>query len=292
MEGKSEIGPGNSTTLLKDLLLLQFQDRHLFLLFRLKGNATLTDKYSDPFTANVFPQRFALKTFNTDRAGFFSKHMAWFLFLGLILANPVWANSPSLVNLDVAAKGRYVTLDARLVNGLNGKVQEAIESGMPITFTYSIELREKGAMWGDRLVRASEVTHTVQYDSLKKVYRFSEEGNNVQRKVITHKKESYQKLMETLSQIPIAPIYRLDPDNTYYVRVRANLKADELRFPSNYLFFFVPFNDFKTSWAQSSPIAIDTVPTSVDEALNATPNEGEEEGNPEVLKHVIRSFNK
>ena len=188
--------------------------------------------------------------------------------------------------------GRYVTLDARLINGLNGKVREAIDSGVPITFTYTIELRKKGAVWGDRLVRSSKVAHTVQYDSLKKVYRFSAEGGHVERKVITHKKESYKELMETLSQVPIAPVYRLDPEELYYVRVRADLKSDELKFPSNYLFFFVPFNDFKTSWAQSSPIAIDTESTPVNEAMQAKPQEDEEDGNSEVLKHVIRSFNK
>jgi len=217
--------------------------------------------------------------------------VGWLLFAGLALANPAWADSPSLVGLDVGTGGRYVTLDARLVNGLNDKVREAIESGMPITFTYTIELREKGVLWGDRLVRANQVKHTVQYDSLKKIYRFSEEGNNVQRKVITHKKENYQELMETLSKVPIAPVYRLDPESSYYVRVRADLKAEESSFPSNYLFFFVPFNEFKTSWAQSSPLVIATESASAGQA-SAEPQEGEEEGNPEVLKHVIRSFNK
>jgi len=211
-----------------------------------------------------------------------------------VFAAPAWSETaPALVDLKVKTGGRYVTVDARLENGLNNKVQEAIASGMPITFAYRIELRKEGALWGDKLVRVSEVAHTVQYDSLKKVYRFSAQGDVEERKVITHKKESYQELMETLSAVPIVPVYSLDPKASYYVRIRADLKTDEKLSPSpGSLLFFVPFNDFKTSWTESPAIALDTAAASGNEGLAAKSDEGEDEGNPEVLKHVIRSFNK
>ncbi len=221
--------------------------------------------------------------------------VAGIVFFALaFFAAPAWSETaPALVDLKVKTEGRYVTLDARLENGLNNKIQEAIASGMPITFAYTIELRKQGALWGNKLVRASEVSHTVQYDSLKKVYRFTAKGDVDERKVITHKKESYQELMETLSAVPIVPVYSLDPEESYYVRIRADLKMDEKLTPSpGSLLFFVPFNDFKTSWTESPTIALDTAAATGNEGITAKSDEGEDEGNPEVLKHVIRSFNK
>jgi uncharacterized protein DUF4390 len=205
------------------------------------------------------------------------------------LVSVAGAASPSLVNVGVSTQGNYVTMDAILTDGIEGKILEAIESGVPMTVTFKIELRKQVSLWNDTLVRANEVSHTVQFDSLKKAYRFSEVGKNVKRKIITRKKDRYQKLMATLSNIPIAPIYQLDPKEKYYVQVKADLEMDRFWFPFNYLFFFVPFNDFETSWAKTSPLTIDQEFLNSREAFN---EKSKERAKSKALSHVIRSFNK
>ena len=60
--------------------------------------------------------------------------------------------------------------------------------------------------------------------------------------------------MTTLKEAPIASVKRLKPDSTYYLRVKADVETDRLWFPFNHIFFFTPFNDVKTSWAESSPL--------------------------------------
>jgi Domain of unknown function (DUF4390) len=202
-----------------------------------------------------------------------------------VLVSTATAASPTVANIGVATKGNYVLMDAILTDGIEGKVLEAIESGMPMTITFKIELRKQNSFWADPVVRTNEVSHTVQFDSLKKVYRFSEVGKNVKRKIITHERDRYQKLMQTLNSIPISPIYQLDPGEKYYVRVKADLEMDRFWFPFNYLFFFVPFNDYETSWSQTSPLTLDLEPAST-EAYNKKSKEGR------GLNHVIRSFNK
>lgn len=194
-----------------------------------------------------------------------------------------------MVNVGVATQGNYVTMNAILTDGFSGKIQEAIDSGVPMTFTFHIELRQQVSLWADSLIRSNTVSHTVQYDSLKKIYKFSEVGKNVKRKIITRKKDRLQKLMFTLQNIPITPIYRLDPNEKYYVRVKADLEMDRFWFPFNYLFFFVPFNDFETTWAQTSAISID--PALVLKEASHTPSPSKKGKNPKGLNHVIRSFN-
>jgi pectin methylesterase-like acyl-CoA thioesterase len=199
------------------------------------------------------------------------------------------AASPSLVNVGVSTQGNYITMDAILTDGIEGKILEAIESGVPMTVTFQIELRKQVSLWNDTLIRSNEVSHTVQFDSLKKAYRFSEVGKNVKRKIITQKKDRYQQLMATLNNIPIAPIYQLDPAEKYYVQVKANLEMDRFWFPFNYLFFFVPFNNFETSWAKTSPLTIDQEFLNSSEAFN---EKSKERAKSKALSHVIRSFNK
>ena len=167
------------------------------------------------------------------------------------------------------------------------KIGEAIESGVAMTFTYEIELLKESS-FGDEVVSQNKVTHTIQYDTLKKVYQFSSLGKNVNRKVTTKSMEKYQQLMLTLKDIPIAHIFKLDPEEKYYARVKAEMEADGLWFPFNYILFFVPFNGFETSWAQSTPLTIQMDPAFGVEASQkkskpAIPSKGVADG--------IRSFN-
>ena len=161
-----------------------------------------------------------------------------FFMLTLGLVSPVSAVSPDVVNIGVGTNGKYVVMNARLVDGFTEKILEAIENGVPMGFTFEIELRKANTLWMDSLVSSNKVRHRVQFDSLKKAYRFSELGKNVKRKIITRKESRYQKLMLTLKNIPIAPIYKLDPNEKYYVRVKADLETDRFWFPFNYIFFY------------------------------------------------------
>ena len=209
-----------------------------------------------------------------------------FFMLTLGLVSPVSAVSPDVVNIGVGTKGKYVVMNARLVDGFTEKILEAIENGIPMGFTFEIELRKDNTLWVDSLVSSNKVRHRVQFDSLKKIYRFSESGKNVKRKIITRKESRYQKLMLTLKDIPIAPIYKLDPNEKYYVRVKADLETDRFWFPFNYIFFFVPFNAFETSWAQTSPLSIDPDLELSKQAGGSNKKRGA------ISRDVIRSFNK
>jgi len=209
-----------------------------------------------------------------------------FFMLTLGLVSPVSAVSPDVVNIGVGTNGKYLVMNARLVDGFTEKILEAIENGIPMGFTFEIELRKDNTLWVDSLVSSNKVRHRVQFDSLKKIYRFSESGKSVKRKIITRKESRYQKLMLTLKDIPIAPIYKLDPNEKYYVRVKADLETDRFWFPFNYIFFFVPFNAFETSWAQTSPLSIDPDLELSKQAGGSNKKRGA------ISRDVIRSFNK
>ena len=220
------------------------------------------------------------------RPGLISILVFFFFILTMGLVSPVSAVSPDVVNIGVGTNGKYVVMNARLVDGFTEKILEAIENGVPMGFTFEIELRKANTLWVDSLVSSNKVRHRVQFDSLKKIYRFSESGKNIRRKIITRKESRYQKLMLTLKNIPIAPIYKLDPNEKYYVRVKADLETDRFWFPFNYIFFFVPFSAFETSWAQTSPLSIDP------DLVLSKQASGSNKKRRAISKDLIRSFNK
>jgi hypothetical protein len=214
--------------------------------------------------------------------------LALWAVVALIPASAL-AVTPSIVNVGIGQSANIITLDATLMDGLNDSIIEAIDSGVPVSITYEIEFRRVHALWRDPLVTSNTITHTVQYDSLQKVYRFSSTGKNVKQKIITKDKDRYQQMMLTLKEVPVASLYKLDPSEKYYLRVKANMETDRFWFPLNYFLFFVPFNDYKTSWAQSSPLQLPE--PEVAEGLQSPPASGLLPGASRVTKHVVRSFN-
>ncbi len=217
---------------------------------------------------------------------------AWLIMGVFILINAITVEaSPSLVNIGVGTRGKIVVINARLLDGFTASIEEAIESGVPITFTFETELRQVNNFWNDSLISSNTINHTIEYDSLKKVYRFTALGKGIKRKIATRNKQKYQQMMLTLENIPISSIRRLDFKEKYYVRIKASLETNEFWFPFNHLFFFLPFDNFDGEWAESSPLSIDPdlafakdVKDNKDRSKNKTIFEG--------TKNVVRSFNK
>ena len=199
--------------------------------------------------------------------------------------------SPSLVNIGVGTRGHVVVINARLLEGFTPSIEEAIESGVPITFTFETELRQVNSFWNDSLISSNTINHTIEYDSLKKVYRFTALGKGIKQKIATRNKQRYQQMMLTLENIPISSVRRLNFKEKYYVRIKASLETNEFWFPFNHLLFFLPFDNFDGEWAESSPLSIDPdlafakdVKSDKDRSTNRT--------NFERTKNVVRSFNK
>lgn len=209
----------------------------------------------------------------------------------LFFAAPTFADEdPSIVNIGVKANEWLVLVDALLIGAFTEDIIEAVESGVPLSFTFDIELVQKVDVLPDKTVSHNSVVNTVLFDSLKGVYTFTSKGRGVKRKVVTKKPKRIQELMLTLKDIPLAPVHKLDNDVQYFVRVRAEMEAEGFGFPFNYLLFFVPFDEFETDWAESSPLILDpelTYSIEENEDEKETPRESDSKG----IKNVVRSFN-
>jgi len=222
----------------------------------------------------------------------FKKFTALIILTILLLIGALTLEAaPSLVNIGVGTSRQTVVINARLVEGFTADIEEAVENGIPLTFIFEAELRQANSLWNDTLVSSNIIKHVIKYDSLKQVYRFTETGKGVRRKITTRNKQKSQKMMLTLSNIPITSARRIVSNKKYYVRIKASLETDSFWFPFNELLFFLPFNNFNTAWAESSPLSIDP---DLDFVKTGRINKKGRKNkvNFEGTNHVVRSFNK
>ncbi|HIF02975.1 MAG TPA: DUF4390 domain-containing protein [Nitrospinaceae bacterium] len=199
--------------------------------------------------------------------------------------------TPSLVNIGVGTNKQTVVINARLVEGFTPDIEEAVENGIPLTFIFEAELRQANYLWNDTLISRNIIKHVIKYDSLKQVYRFTETGKGVKRKIATRNKQKSQKMMLTLSNIPIASARRIASNEKYYIRIKASLETDSFWFPFSELLFFLPFNNFNSAWAESSPLSIDPDLDFAKTGRNSK-KRSKNKINFEGTNHVVRSFNK
>jgi hypothetical protein len=105
----------------------------------------------------------------------------------------------------------------------------------------------------DEEVLSRTIKHTIKYDILKKQYLLITRTEQTPQE---QKIENYEELLRLISEInnvKITPISFLDPRETYYISVKAEMRATKLPFYLEYLLFFIPFLELDTPWADSSP---------------------------------------
>jgi hypothetical protein len=178
----------------------------------------------------------------------------------VLLASPAWGQQqrPILRELALTHTDQEVLLYLSLQGGFHQELQEAIESGLPITITYYMKLYRKRGLWFDEEVLAKTIQHIVKYDTLKKRYRVSEiNGLFSSIKVTAHEPTMVQWMSEIEGQ-PLIPFHLLQSGEEYYVKAMADLKAVQSPFPLSHIPFLASLWDIGTPWTVSSPFTIRT----------------------------------
>jgi len=127
------------------------------------------------------------------------------------------------------------------------KMEKAIISGVPVTFSFFITLYKVKDFWPDKKITEKEITHSIKYNNLKKEYtitRSLQSGTSI----ITKTFGEAQKLMCKIDNLSLIPLDRLERGSQYQIRAKAELMKITLPFYLHYLLFFVSMWDFETEW--------------------------------------------
>ncbi len=210
---------------------------------------------------------------------------ASFLFAGTALAT-----GAHILNITVKERFSVLTASVDLEGAFTENIREAFKSGMPVTFTFLINVERSRPLFWDASEKSLKLHKIVKYDSLSKEFNaidiiaekpprpeefdallasikkangdtlFSEKPAMSalwkRRYLVLKDLPSVEYWMSRLRGIPLGSAADYPPDEKYYLQVKAEMNSIKLTPPFNYLFFFVSFLNFDTKWETSSPFII------------------------------------
>jgi Domain of unknown function (DUF4390) len=148
--------------------------------------------------------------------------------LALLAVAPLVAQSIRVTSL---TREDRVLVSFELTEVYNDDLKAAIQSGLPTSITYDVELRRATTLWVDRLVDTARVTASVRFDNLTRRYQISVmRDGRVEDSRVTEDEQAVQQALTAFSRLPLFRTASLEPNAEYYVRVRAQTR------PRNSLF--------------------------------------------------------
>jgi hypothetical protein len=122
---------------------------------------------------------------------------------------------------------------------------KGVQNGIPVTFTFLVELERTINNWPDSTLAEMTIQHTLTYDALKQQYRVTlpELSNG------TITTDSLDKAMVAMSELNGIKVINRDvlvPDAPYALHVHATLAEKTLPLNIHYLVPFISLWNFET----------------------------------------------
>ncbi len=177
-------------------------------------------------------------------------HITILLLFLLFTGNSALADSSGNVqfkDVTVTTSKSHLLLFGVLTNNNPKELEQALHSGIPMKFTFLVELLQTKNGWLDEELITMKFSHTLKYNSLKENYQLEiEEQKN--RKFIYANLADAMKIMNELNGIKVVKLKDLLPDNAYQLRVKAELFKKTLPMNIHYLIPFISMWDLETDW--------------------------------------------
>jgi hypothetical protein len=155
--------------------------------------------------------------------------------------------SPEIKDIIVTTSDIDLLLFATVKNGFTQEMIDGVKSGIPVVFTYQLELVKTSGNWLDTSLVESAVTHTLDFDPNSQEYRvtFSDQGGRV---VTTKDLEQAKQFMAELNGVKVIALAQLVPDAPYAIHFKVTLKKGSLPLGMHRLLPFSSLWDFETDW--------------------------------------------
>lgn len=132
-------------------------------------------------------------------------------------------------------------------NAFTREMEEGIRNGIPVTFTFQVELSRKRKTWLNKGIVSHAVAQTLSYDNLKEEYSVLRQGSAAPV-FRTRSLAEAKKAMSQVNGMAVLPLAALVPEAEYLLRVKARLDEKTLPFSFHYLIPFWNLWNFETGW--------------------------------------------
>jgi hypothetical protein len=173
----------------------------------------------------------------------------WFAFLLVLSMMPgiAGAQEARLKNITISSTEEKLLVSMEIEGAFTQDVMEAILKGVPADFSFLVKLDRSRSWWANEELADIEATHTIKYDNLKK--EFSVFRSWIDKKpILTQSLAEAQALMTQIERLTIIDINRMQKNQQYELRAKAELSKMTLPFYLHYVFYFVSLWDFETDW--------------------------------------------
>jgi len=167
----------------------------------------------------------------------------------LLSATTAYSMEPIVDKVVVVNNPDNTQISFEIRNAFTKEIEEGIKSGIPTTFTFSVEIYRKRNLWLNETLAATKFKHTVKYDTLKEEYEIILE-EKPQAVIRIKEIEKVKNIMAAGDGIIVKPSLPLGKGERYQLRIKATLDAINLPFPLNYMLFFVSFWEYETDWCE------------------------------------------
>ena len=169
------------------------------------------------------------------------------LLVALALPAAAAARQATINEVIVTNSSREVLLYLTVRNAFTTEMEKGVQNGLPVTFTFYVELYRRRTGWLDQKVVSRTFERTLTYDTLKEEYRVVH-GDQNGKTVTTASLAKARELMAQVSGYGLSPLTALVPDAEYVLKVKARLAEKTLPLYFHYVIPFWGLWDFETDW--------------------------------------------
>ncbi|HUK57070.1 MAG TPA: DUF4390 domain-containing protein [Nitrospiria bacterium] len=146
-----------------------------------------------------------------------------------------------------------VSVTADLIRWYNQNLRDDLNNGIPKDLYYYLLLKKRQPGWFDEEMVSKTIKHTIKYDVLKKQYSITTRADEKTTQKTVESFDEMAQLISRIDHVKIATSVLLNPRHTYYVSVKAEMRATNVPFYLEYILFFIPALELDTPWADSAP---------------------------------------
>jgi hypothetical protein len=153
----------------------------------------------------------------------------------------------TIKDLTATTSETHLIMFGTLVNSFTSEMIEILNSGIPLHFSFFIELHKIEKDWPEEQIASLNFQHIMTFDTLKEMYRVTTEENNNKEQSFKSLFEA-QKVINEINGTKVVELQQLLPDNHYKLKVKAELFKKTLPLSLQSIFPFLSWWDIETEW--------------------------------------------
>ncbi len=154
------------------------------------------------------------------------------LFQSAIIAHGATEPAPEIKEFTATTTKSHLILFATLKNSLTKEMKEVLHSGLPLNFTFYVELYKIQGSWSDEQIIAYSFKHSMKNNKTISLKNLSDA----------------EKRINDVNGVKVVSLDQLIPDSHYKLKIKAKLFQKTLPLGLQSIFPFLSWGTIETDW--------------------------------------------